>query len=317
MMLPATRSRGPWRLLAGAGALAAGLLLFGAVATADARRPPPNIVTIVTDDQPLSMMDERALPNTFKLLADRGTSFTDSIVTTPLCCPSRAVLMTGQYAHNNGVARNNYGKLKQKRNTLPAWLQNAGYTTAHVGRYMNGYEGRVTRATEVAPGWDRWQTMIAPRAFYDYPVSANGKRLSFGDSDRDYVTRVINRKSARLARKLAKKSDPFYLQVDQFAPHRGVGGDGEACVGAALPDPRDLDAFGGEPLPDGGALNEADVSDKPSFVQALDPLDAAKLENLRVQYRCGLASLIAVDRGVKRLVSAIDRAGELGRTVFI
>ncbi len=263
------------------------------------------------------MMDQRALPNTFAQLVAKGTTFTDSIVTTPLCCPSRATLLTGQYGHNNGVLRNNYGKLLRKRNTLPVWLGAAGYRTAHVGRYLNAYETKANRPAEVAPGWDNWQTQIAPRQFYEYDLSANGVRRRFGDADSNYFTRVVNRKSARIAKRLARRNGPFYLQVDHLAPHKGGGGSTEACQNAALPDPRDLGAFAGEPLPSPPSLNETDVSDKPSFIAELPEIGDSKLQALAEQYRCGLASLLAVDRGVKRLVEAIDNVGELSRTVFI
>ena len=80
------------------------------------------------------------MPNLFNRLMPRGTTFTDYVVTTPLCCPSRATILTGQYGHNNGVLRNFYPDLKQQQNVLPAWLQRAGYNTAHVGKFLNAYE---------------------------------------------------------------------------------------------------------------------------------------------------------------------------------
>ena len=176
----------------------------------------------------------RALPKTFELLVGKGTLFTSSIATTPLCCPSRATLLTGQYGHNNGVLRNKCRALLAKRNVLPAWLGAAGYTTAHVGRWLNAYETSVELGTEVAPGWDKWQTLIAPRRFYDYELSSNGKRVPFGVSDDSYLTRVLNRKSAQITKRLAAKEAPFYLQVDHMAPHRGTGGPDEGCRIAAI-----------------------------------------------------------------------------------
>ena len=78
-------------------------------------------------------MGRRVMPKVNRLLRDHGTRFKNAFLTTPLCCPSRATLLTGQYGHNNGVLKNTYPSLRQKRNVLPAWLRRAGYVTAHVG----------------------------------------------------------------------------------------------------------------------------------------------------------------------------------------
>ena len=306
--------RGPRGLICAA-LLAGAALALSMAGAAEARKPRPNIVVIVTDDQALSTMSARVMPRTFDRLVSRGTTFTDSVVTTPLCCPSRATLLTGQYGHNNGVLKNNYGALREKRNTLPSWLQAAGYQTAHVGRYLNGYEN--SNPSKVAPGWDIWQTQIAPRRYYDYDLSVNGKRRHFGSGDNNYFTRVVNRRSARISKRLAASSEPFYLQIDQLGPHRGGGGTSPACQGAALPDPRDIGAFAGEALPSPPSFNEAELGDKPSFIQSLPEIDAEQDAALTELYRCGLASLKAVDRGVERVVKAVSDAGELGRTVFM
>ena len=96
------------------------------------------------------------------LAADRrqGHDFENAIAPTPLCCPSRAAFLTGQYGHNNGVLRNRYGDLLNPGNVLPVWLQNAGYTTAHVGKWLNDYEANVDEPGKPAPGWDFWRTAI-------------------------------------------------------------------------------------------------------------------------------------------------------------
>jgi arylsulfatase A-like enzyme len=292
------------------------LTALAAPISAAARAPRPNVVVITTDDQPLSMMDRRALPSTHELLVDGGTSFSNAIVTTPLCCPSRASLLTGQYGHNNGFLKNNYADLINRRNVLPAWLQAAGYRTAHVGRYLNGFENKVGGTHRAAPGWDVWQTELAPRRYFDYELSANGKPRHLGTDDDDYLTRVLNDKSAALASRLAARRRPFYLQIDHLAPHKGGGRASSACRDAALPDPSDAAAFAGEPLPPSPSFDEADVGDKPSPIRSLPPLGEEQPSRLAEQYRCGLASLLAVDRGVEATYEAVRRAGELDRTAF-
>ena len=115
----------------------------------------PNIVVLMTDDQTVESM--RVMTNVNTLLAARGTTFTNSFASYPLCCPSRATYITGQYGHNHTIMGNaapsgGYDKLAPTNsNTLTAWLRTAGYHTVHVGKYLNGY-GRA-RPTEIPAGW--------------------------------------------------------------------------------------------------------------------------------------------------------------------
>jgi N-acetylglucosamine-6-sulfatase len=279
----------------------------------------PNIVVITTDDQTLASLQQRTMPNTTRLIAGKGTTFTNAIVTTPLCCPSRASWLTGQYAHNHGVTSNGlgYAALEEKDNTLPVWLDRAGYKTAHVGKYLNGYEAAVGEPVEVPPGWNVWYTTLGSTRYYDYEVSANGRRLRFGDHDNDYVTRVINRKAKTLIRRLTPNRKPLFLQLDHRAPHTETGVESRGgCSGRTVPDPHDKQLFRGEPLPLPPSFNEADVSDKPSFIQSRPPLPPTRLKKLTKRYDCALASLRAIDRGVKAIVKALKKTGELRKTVI-
>jgi N-acetylglucosamine-6-sulfatase len=279
----------------------------------------PNIVLITTDDQTLPSFAPQVMPNTTRLLANKGTTFTNAIVTTPLCCPSRASIITGQYAHNHGVTSNrlNYQALVEKDNTLPVWLDRAGYKTAHVGKYLNGYEAAVGTPTEVAPGWNLWYTTLGTTRYYDYDVSANGRRVHFRDRDNDYVTRVITKKAVSLIRRMTPLKAPLYLQVDQRAPHSETGVDsGGRCGGRAVPDREDSDLFEDTLLPQPPSFNEADVSDKPPFVENRLPLTEPKIKKVTKRHTCELATLRAVDRGVQKIVKALKKTGELRKTVI-
>src|SRR5688572_12175236 len=141
----------------------------------------PNIVVVTVDDMPMSAFGSRTMPNTVQLLGGQGTTFTNSIVTTPLCCPSRASLLTGQYGHNNGVLANipGYGALRSPENILPAWLQEADYNTAHVGKYLNNYEQTVNRSPAAPAGWDEWHTFISGDKYYDYNLAVNGQLVHY------------------------------------------------------------------------------------------------------------------------------------------
>jgi len=115
----------------------------------------PNILVVMTDDQALA--DVAKMPNVRRLLAARGTTFADAVDSFPLCCPSRATFITGQYAHNHGVAGNFYPYgwygMKHRENVLPVWLQRAGYRTALIGKWLNGYGARDAHG-EVPAGFE-------------------------------------------------------------------------------------------------------------------------------------------------------------------
>jgi len=277
----------------------------------------PNIVLIRTDDQTLAQLSRRTMPNTMGLLANGGTSFSDFIVTTPLCCPSRASTLTGQYGHNNGVLKDVYKDLVAKDNILPAWLQRAGYVTAHVGKYLNGFQNALAEPADVPTGWDRWVTQLEPQGYYDYDLAINGGVEHFGKAPADYVTRVLNRAAVGLVRRWTPGPRPLYLQLDQFAPHTSPRSPIPRCRGGAVPDPRDQGRFRRAPLPHHPPFGEPNVSDKPSYMHDFPRVTPFHFERLRPRYNCALASLREVDRGVGQIVAALRKTGELDRTVLL
>jgi N-acetylglucosamine-6-sulfatase len=311
----------------GFGLLAVSLVALGALIAASSASAAgrPNIVLIQADDQTASEFTPDVMPKTTKLLADHGTSFSDYIVTTALCCPSRASLITGQYAHNHGVLNNGrgggYGALIDKGNVLPVWLQQAGYNTIHVGKFLNAYGRAVANPAEVAPGWTDWQTLLSGDGrYYGYSLSNNGTPIKKGMANRDYVTRVVTRKAVGAVRQYAPDTRPFYLQVDQRAPHVAHGNRPGRCgKGTAVPepDPHDIHMFRDVPLPRPRAFNEANMADKPAFLRAAPPLTFDEQKKIKKHWGCALASLVGVDRSVARVFNAVKKAGEIRKTVFI
>ena len=279
----------------------------------------PNIILVTTDDQAVSTLRPKFMPKTIEHIAAPGTTFKNAVVTTPLCCPSRATMLTGQYAHNHEVLQNAYQLLSDKDNVLPVWLRRAGYRTAHVGKFLNGYERAVTDAAEVAPGWDSWFTTLGATRYFDYDVSANGRRIHFGKGRRSHVTRVINRKAASLVRRFTSDSRPLYLQLDHRAPHTETGvNSGGRCGARAVPEePRDEKRFRGQPLPNPPSFNEADVTDKPSFIRDRPLLSHTRVKKITKRYECALAALRSVDRGINQIVKALEHTGDLENTVLI
>ena len=289
-----------------------GTLGFAGVAHAG---PRPNIIVVQTDDQDAASLTRSVMPRTVELLKDHGTAFTDYIDSGPLCCPSRAVLLTGQYGHNNGVLWDRYEDLREKANTLPVWLQRAGYRTAHVGKYLNAYERAVGDPNEVPPGWDEWHTILEPVRYYDYVLRENGEANQYGHRPQDYLTRVLNREAVDLVHRYVPRRRPLFLAIDQFAPH-GSPGPGR-CAGMAVPDPRDRHLFENAPLPMPPSFNEANVSDKPGYVRARPLLGGSEIQSLTREYRCRLASLRAVDRGIATIVQSLRSEHELDDTAII
>jgi N-acetylglucosamine-6-sulfatase len=278
----------------------------------------PNIILVVTDDQTLAAFNGRTMPYTLGNVAGAGTTFNNTIATNPLCCPSRATMITGQYSHNNGVMNNKpgYPALSDKKNVLPSWLRASGYYTAHVGRYLNEYPHG--RKSKPAPGWDSWVAALEPRGYLSYELRVNRKTVEFGRKLKDYLTTVINNRVNELIRKRAPRPQPFFLQVDHMAPHAGPGMGGP-CAGSDVADalPADYAQFANEPLPAPPSFNEEDIGDKPSFIQKAPSLSEKNIAAITQRYRCALASLLAVDRGMQQIDAELAKAGELENTVVI
>ena len=278
----------------------------------DEERPPargPNVVVIMTDDQ---RVDEMAtLPAVRRLIVRRGAYFTRSFASFPLCCPSRATFLTGRYAHNHGVLdnrppRGGYHRLDSGE-TLPVWLRRAGYRTAHVGKYLNGYGTRDPE--EVPPGWDDWHAVIDPTTYYyrGYQLNENGSVVR----PRRYQTNEVTARALRFVR---GAEPPFFLSVAYLAPHDDKRGG--RCVYSAKPAPRHAGRFARVRMPRRPSFGERDTSDKPSFLRRL-PFGAFEIAYVERQWRCRRESLLAVDEGVERLVSELRRSGRLDRTLLI
>ena len=279
----------------------------------------PNVIVITTDDQTLESMNEQTMPNTLALLGGEGTTFTNAVVTTPLCCPSRASLITGQYSHNHGILLNNpgYPALESKRNVLPTWMQRAGYRTAHVGKFLNNYEDWPSDPADVAPGWDQWRTLLKPFQYYDYELSNNGTPEEFGDAEDDYLTTVLTDEAVELIRTQADRPKPLFLQLDYLAPHFQNRDTGGRCGNFPVPGPGDEEAFVDATPPQPPSYDEADVSDKPAAIRTAPRISSKAARKIQIRYGCEIASLLAVDRGIARIYDALAEAGELEETMII
>jgi arylsulfatase A-like enzyme len=291
----------------------------------------PNIVLIVTDDQSFAQMS--ALPRTQKIVGSNGVRFSNFIVSYPLCCPSRATLFTGEYAHNNGVRGNDpqrdgggWVSLNQPRRTLASWLRAAGYDTVHFGKWANSYGANRTQ-----PGWRRWSALYGSSVhYYGFDMLGRHRRVrSFGTGAHDYQTDVITDLAARYLRGDVAERAPFFLSIGYLAPHSGTGRDdaaGHRCLGvnehgapkkfSAVPPPRYAAAFDDAELPRPQSFNEPEVGDKPP-IQRRPSLTPEEISQITLDYRCELAALKAVDDGVERIHRALQQAGQAENTVIV
>jgi arylsulfatase A-like enzyme len=307
-----------WRVLAGlwlflAAGLTAGIALRNSTGHEPGRPTPseaqalPNVVVIMTDDQRAAQM--RALPNTRRLIGRTGVDFKSFYVTNPLCCPSRATFLTGQYSHNTGVISNrgpNALPALRESETLATWLQDSGYRTALVGKYLNGYG--LEDPENIPPGWTEWHALADPTTerYYDYELNENGAIHHYGNAPEDYKTRVLGHLAVDAVRHAARGDRPLFLYVGFNAPHA-----------PSTPAGRDAGTYVDADIPRTPAFNEEDVSDKPSFIRNRPRLDAAAVARIESRNQRALEALTEVDRQVARVVAALRDREELGNTYLV
>jgi N-acetylglucosamine-6-sulfatase len=305
--------------------LGAGGLAVPVPSAADSARPTerPNIIVVMTDDQTAEELAD--MPSTNELLAGGGVTFKRAFVSYPVCCPSRATYLTGQYAHNHGVMglyppTGGYGRL-DKANTLPVWLQRAGYHTSHIGKFLNGYGDQ--QPADVPPGWDDWHATVDYSTYrmWGYTLNDNGRFRTYGSPFDEqpglYQTHVLTDKALSVIDERSGRV-PFFLSLNFLAPHhedRRIQQRTGRIVRAA---PGDEDVFASSPLPLPVGFNERDISDKPSFLRRrAAPLTQADIARIGKDALSRRDALLAVDRGVGRIVSALRARRELDNTYIL
>jgi arylsulfatase A-like enzyme len=291
----------------------------------------PNIVVIQTDDQRFDTTDAMhgfngnpVMSRVRAEIAEAGVEFRNAFITTPLCCPSRASLLSGQYAFRHGVYGNfgiNAGADDfDDRNTLAGWLQAAGYRTGLIGRYLNGYWDLWTDPDPpyVPPFWDEWHAFRRAR-FYDYLLVRHGAGYdhvveSHGSTEKDYSTDVLREIAIDFIVSSVRLGQPFFLYFTPLAPHL-----------PRQPAPRHVGMFAGIAPWRPPSYDEADVSDKPTWVQntaALDATSQADIDQLRVSQ---LEMLQAVDEaiggnavyGITGIIPTLRDLGVLDDTIIV
>jgi len=241
------------------------------------------------------------MPTVQSELVAKGVRFENAFAVNPLCCPSRATILTGLNSHSTLVYRNAppFGGWASfdDSSTIATWLDAAGYRTGYVGKYLNGY-----KVLDVPPGWDRWFGYEA--WYYNYRVSDDGSPRQFGSAPEDYSTDVLTREAVSFVESAG--AEPFFLVYAPFAPHA-----------PATPAPRHADALPDlEPLRP-ASYNERDVSDKPTWQRRKPRMSEAQSLAIDELGKAMRRSLLAVDEGVAALLDALERTGRLANTLIV
>jgi arylsulfatase A-like enzyme len=249
---------------------------------------PPNVLIFLTDDQRADTLG--VMPATIRWFAEGGTRFTQAHVTTPLCCPSRASILTGRYVHNHGVRDNFSATDLDQRTTLERYLQRGGYRTAITGKFLNEWDLSVD-----PPYFDRWAIFRDHLSYRDVEFNVDGDiRLVRG-----YSTSFVERQALEFLGDFEHVDGrPWFLIVSPLAPHKPFTAERQYTN---EPTP---------PWPLSPAVLEQDLSDKPPFLhRELGPHGA------KVTRRLQLRTLMSTDDAVDAVMTEAERLGELEDTL--
>jgi N-acetylglucosamine-6-sulfatase len=273
----------------------------------DRDQGPPDVVVVLTDDQPARTL--AGMPQVQRLLVERGTTFGNAMVPTSLCCPSRASLLTGQFAHDTGVWSNSrptggWWRFHEDRNeerTLATALAARGYRTGLVGKYFNSFANWSPEGY-TPPGWDSFtsfRTTHRSGAYYDYRLSDGTEH---GSTPGDYSTDVLAQRAVQFLDS-TPAGQPLFLYFAPYAPHAPYE-----------PAERHRDTLRGDLTPYSSAAVTEDVSDKPAWVRALDPVSSWRVRHVQHGQQ---ESLLAVDDAVGAIVDSLERSGRLDNTLIV
>ncbi len=258
----------------------------------------PSVLLIMTDDLDVRTFESNldAFPN-LAALKDEGVYFKKSYVSFPVCCPSRATSLSGNYPHNHGVWGNDVARdggvvnfHDDEPNALPTWFD-PGYRTGLIGHYVNGYDGSYD-----PPGWDVWKPAYAVGGFCADGFGKDGRDASgmtdtqcYGNAGVDFIN--------------SSQGSPFFLYWAPHAPH--------------LPSshPERYDGLYKNRSPN--AVGEKDISDKPPWMRGLSRLSAEDRRAITSRYRNWIRSTRDVDDQVGKMVRTLRRNGQLGNTYII
>jgi arylsulfatase A-like enzyme len=242
----------------------------------------------------------------------------------PVCCPSRATILTGLYPHNHRVLSNYdpYGGFTvfKDANTLGTWLTR-DYATALVGKYLNDYADTKADRKYVPPGWDAWKASVDPWT-YNYmgqTLNLNGRLRSFPGV---YSTTLFGQQG-RVFLDQQGSEQPFFLYEGFVAPHGGRPFDpGDDKSYGPFVEPKYRDTYTGPTVPTANGVpdssyDEADVSDKESGAEDKPALSDGEVANIAETLAQRRESLRSVDDQIAATMNKVRKMGQLDNTYFV
>ncbi len=277
------------------------------------RRHRPNIVFVLTDDLSMDLLPYMPA---VQALEHRGTTLTNYFVSDSLCCPSRASIFTGNFPHDTGVFTNTgrqggfnvFHARGEQQHTFNVALQNAGYRTAMMGKYLNGYlEGDKSTVpdTYVPPGWSQWDVAGWGYPEYDYELNHDGSVRWYGHRPRDYLTNVLGRMGTRFIDSSAGSRKPFFLELATFAPHAPY-----------TPARRYLHAFPGLTAPEPPSF-DAMPTHAPVWLANRPPLTRGQIRYINYVFRRRVQAVQSVDTMIARIEAALRAHRMLHNTYIV
>ncbi len=268
---------------------------------------PRNIVFILSDDHRYDFMGFMGKPSFLQTpsldrLASQGVHFQNAFVTTSLCSPSRASILTGQYSHRHGVVDNNTD-IAPGTVFFPQYLQKAGYATAFIGKWHMGHE-----SDEPRPGFDRWISFRGQGDYFDPDLNVDGTRIQ----SKGYITDILTEYAIEWLKQ--KRTKPFFLYLSHKAVHSDF-----------RPAPRHQGRYARAAVeyPASMANTEANYRDKPRWVReqrdsyhGVDFIFNGQMD-FDTLYRRYCETLLGLDESVGQILRTLEELGVADSTLVV
>jgi arylsulfatase A-like enzyme len=297
----------------GANAGATPRALAGATPSPPTRRP--NIVFVLTDDLAMNLI--RYMPAVLGM-EQAGMTFDNYFVSDSLCCPSRASIFTGNFPHDTMVLGNqgpnggfgDFYRRGEQNATFATALQKAGYRTAMMGKFLNGYLDRQEGSDGVPdgyvpPGWNEWDVAGWGYPEFNYEMNENGTIHDYGNQPQDYLTDVIAGKGVDFINSSASAGQPFFLELGSFAPHWPY-----------TPAPRYANAFPGVTAPEAPSFDQLPTN-PPSWLAGRPPLSAADVGQINNAFRERVQAVQAINDMIYKVEQTLAADGLSNNTYIV
>jgi arylsulfatase A-like enzyme len=281
----------------------------------------PNIVFVLTDDLSFNLLPY--MPHVLAM-ERRGMTFENYFVSDSLCCPSRSSIFTGELPHDTHVF-SNFGPgggfhafyaHGDEHHTFALALQRAGYQTAMMGKFLNGYmsipgvasdgsSARVVRPTYVPPGWSEWDVAGWGYPEFNYRMNQDGAIQNYGNLPQDYLTDVLADRGVDFISRATSDGQPFFLELATFAPHSPF-----------IPAPEDAADFPGLRAPRTPAFDQLPTH-TPSWLRGHRPLNAQQLARIDTVFRLRAQDVQSVDRMIARIEASLIASGVANNTYLV